>query len=106
MHVKQSQLLFLLTVLFLGFSYLFFGCGESLLLYAGFSLVAVSRGYSLLWRVSFSLQWLLLMWSTSSRHTGLIVLWHVRFPQTKDLTSAPCIARQILNYLSTRGAFF
>ena len=37
----QSQLLFLLIVLFLGFICLFFGCGESLLLYAGYSLALV-----------------------------------------------------------------
>ena len=32
------------------------------------SLVAVSRGYSSLWCVGFSLQWLLLLWSTGSRY--------------------------------------
>ena len=35
-----------------------------------FSLVAARGGYSLLWCVGFSLQWLLLLWSTGSRHTG------------------------------------
>ena len=34
------------------------------------SLVAASGGYSLLWCVGFSLRWLLLLWSTGSRHTG------------------------------------
>ena len=34
------------------------------------SLVAASRGYSSLWRVGFSLQWLLLLWSMGSRHAG------------------------------------
>ena len=33
----------------------------------GLSLVAASGGYSLLWSASFSLQWLLLLWSTGSR---------------------------------------
>ena len=36
----------------------------------GLSLVAVSGGYSLLWCAGFSLQWLLLLWSTGSRHVG------------------------------------
>ena len=36
----------------------------------GLSLVAVSRGYSSLWCVGFSLRWLLLFWSTGSRHAG------------------------------------
>ena len=34
------------------------------------SLVAVSRGYSSLQCVGFSLRWLLLLWSTGSRHAG------------------------------------
>ena len=36
----------------------------------GLSLVAASEGYSLLRYAGFSLQWLLLRWSTGSRHTG------------------------------------
>ena len=36
----------------------------------GLSLVAVSGGYSLLLCVGFSLWWLLLLWSTGSRHAG------------------------------------
>ena len=36
----------------------------------GLSLVAASGGYSSLWYVSFSLRWLLLLWSTGSRHMG------------------------------------
>ena len=36
----------------------------------GLSLVAASRGYSLLWCMSFSLQWLLLLWNMGSRCTG------------------------------------
>ena len=34
----------------------------------GLSLVAASGGYSSLWCAGFSLQWLLLLWSTGSRH--------------------------------------
>ena len=34
------------------------------------SLVAASGDYSLLWCVGFSLQWLLLLWSTGSRRVG------------------------------------
>ena len=36
----------------------------------GLSLVAVSRAYSSLWYTGFSLWWLLLLWSTGSRHTS------------------------------------
>ena len=36
----------------------------------GLALVAASRGYSLLWCTGFSLRWLLLLWSTSSRHSS------------------------------------
>ena len=34
------------------------------------SLVASSGGYSSLWCAGFSLWWLLLLWSTGSRHVG------------------------------------
>ena len=51
--------------------YLFiFGCVGSSLLHVGFSLVAASGGYSSLRCVGFSLRWLLLLWSTGSRHMG------------------------------------
>ena len=40
----------------------------------GHSLVAVSRGYCSLWCTCPSLQWLLLLWSTGSRHTGSVVV--------------------------------
>ena len=40
----------------------------------GLSLVVVSRGYSSLWCVGFSLWWLLLLWSTGSRHTSSSVI--------------------------------
>ena len=38
----------------------------------GLSLVVVSRGYSSLLCVGFSLQWLLLLWSTGYRHPGFV----------------------------------
>ena len=48
------------------------------------SLVVASGGYSSLRCAGFSLQWLLLLWSTGSRHTGFSScgtraqqLWHV-----------------------------
>ena len=62
------------------------------------SLVEVSGGYSLLWRTGFSLQWLLLLQSTGSRHVGSRVqaqkLWctglfdpqHVGSSRTRDRT--------------------
>ena len=36
----------------------------------GLSLAAASGCYSLLWCAGFSLRWLLLLWSTGSRHAG------------------------------------
>ena len=49
---------------------IFFWLCWSSLLHAGFSLVVVSGGYSSLWCAGFSLQWLLLLQSTGSRHAG------------------------------------
>ena len=83
----------------------------------GLSLVAVSRGYSSLLCVVFSLQWLLLLWSTGSRHAdfssfslwaqylwpmGLAVPRHVASPQTRDQTCVPCIDGWVLIYCPTR----
>ena len=57
-----------------------FGCIVSSLLCVGFSLVVESGGYSLLWCADFSLQWLLLLWSTGSRRKGFSScgtrVWH------------------------------
>ena len=50
---------------------LFFGCIGSLLLCAGFSPVAANGGYPSVWCMGFSLRWLLLLQSTSSRRCGL-----------------------------------
>ena len=53
------------------FIYLFiFGCSGSLLLRTDVSLAVASGGYSSLRCAGFSLQWLLLLWSTGSRRTG------------------------------------
>ena len=63
-------------VLFFGF---FFFCARSSWLCWGFvalcglSLVKVSGAYSLFWCVGFSLPWLLLLWSTGSRLSGLVI---------------------------------
>ena len=112
------------------FIYLFiFGCIGSLLLCMGFSLVAVSRGYSSLQCTGFSLQWLLLLRSMGSRHTGFSScgtwaqqLWlvgsraqaqylrrmglaaslHVGSSWTRARTHVPCIGRWILNHCATR----
>ena len=40
----------------------------------GLSLVVASGGYSSLWCAGFSLQWLLLLRSTGSRHAGSVVV--------------------------------
>ena len=56
----------------------------------GLSLVAASGGYSSLQHAGFSLQWLLLLWSTGCRaqaqwlwSTGLVPPWHVGSSRTR-----------------------
>ena len=71
----------------------------------------------------FSLRWLLLLWSTGSRHTGfsscgtrtlehrlsscvtgLVAPQHVGSSRTRARTRVPCIGRRILNHCATRDA--
>ena len=61
--ISSSTSFFLIFVLFI------FGCTGSSLLHAGFP-TAVSGGYSCLGCSSFLSQWLLLLQSTGSRHSG------------------------------------
>ena len=95
----------------------------------GLSLVAVSGGYFLLQCAGFSLWWLLLLWSTGSRHVGfsscgtraqqlwlkdpraqaqqlwhmgLVAPRHVGSSPTRAQTRVPCIGRQIVNHCATR----
>ena len=93
----------------------------------GLSLAAASGGYSLLRCVGFSLRWLLLLWSTGSRHMGfsncgtqaqqlwltgsgaqqlwrmgLVAPRHRESSRTRDRTHGPCIGRWILNHCTTR----
>ena len=66
--------------------FLFFSLGNIYLFYFwllwffiaahGLSLVAASSGYSSLWCAGFSMQWLLLLWSTGSRRLGSVVVAH------------------------------
>ena len=87
----------------------------------GLSLVVASGGYSFLRCVGFSLWWLLLLWSTGSRHmdfsscstwaqqlqrTGLVAPRHVGSSLSRAQTRVPCIGRQILNHCTTREALF
>ena len=99
----------------------------------GLSLVVKSRGYSSLWCMGFSLQWLLLLQSTGSRHagfsscgtwaqqlwhassraqaqqlwcTGLVAPRHVGSSWARAQTHVPCIGRWILNHCATREAAF
>ena len=62
----------------------------------GLSLVVASGGYSSLWCVGFSLQWLLLLQSTGSRHVGSVVVAH-------GLSS--CGSRALEHRLSSCGAW-
>ena len=59
------------------------------------SLVAASEGYSLLRCTGLSLRWLLLLWSTGSRHTGSVVV-------ARGLSS--CGMRALERRLSSCGA--
>ena len=95
----------------------------------GLSLVEVSGVYSSLRRMSFSLWWLLSLWSMGSRHLGfsscgtqtqqlwlagsrpqaqqlwhmgLVALRHVGSSQTRARTRVPCIGRRIPNHCATR----
>ena len=102
----------------------FFGCVGSSLLRAGFSPVAASGPR----HAAFSLWWLLLLWSTGSRHAGLssrgtqaqqlwlassraqaqqlwriglAALQHVGSSRTRAWTHVPCIGRQTPNHCAT-----
>ena len=80
------------------------------------SLVVASGDYSSLWCVGFSLRWLLLLRSTSSRHVGSVVVarglqsagsvvvahGHVGSSPTRERTCVPCIGRRVLNHCATR----
>ena len=51
---------------------------------------------------AFSVQWILLLWSTGSKHAGLVAARHVESSPTRARTCAPCTGRQILNHCTTR----
>ena len=95
----------------------------------GLSVVVASGSCSSQWCTGFSLQWLLLLWSTGSRHAGfsscgawaqqlwlagsreqaqqlrhmgLVALRHVGSSRTRDRTRVPSIGRWILNHCITR----
>ena len=90
----------------------------------GFSLVAEGRGCSLLVVLSFSLQWLLLLWSTGSRalglqwlqlpgsraqalelwHTGLAAPRHEGSARIRDGTCVSCIGWRILHHRAHQGS--
>ena len=88
----------------------------------GLCLVAVSRGYySLLLCPGFSLQWLLLLWSTDARARGfrscsawaprwwcmcVVALWNVESSWTKGRNRVLCIGRLLLNHWTTREVLF
>ena len=69
------------------------------------SLDAVNGGYSSLLCTAFSLQWLLLLWSTTSKRvgfTGLVAPRRVGSSRTRAQIRVLCIGRQILNHCATR----
>ena len=103
------------------FIYFIFGCAASSLLHR-LPLAAESRGYSPLQCSGFSLQWLLLLQSKSSRATGfsscgsqalehsqqlsctgLVAPPHGGSSQTSAQTCVSCIGRWILYHRTTRG---
>ena len=100
------------------FIYLFiFGVHWVFVTAHGLSLVVASGGHYSLWCTGFSLRWLLLLWSTGSRHTGFsscvtraqqlcltgsVTLRHVGSSQTRARTLIPCTGRWILSHYTTR----
>ena len=69
--LQEDALLSFLRIIFLFFYYYFFGSAGSSLLCMGFLLLQRVRGYSSLRCAGFSLQWLLSLWNTGSRHMGV-----------------------------------
>ena len=65
-----QHLLFFCFVLNLFILFIYFWLHWVFVAVHGLSLVAASRGYSSLQCAGFSLQWLLLLWNTGSRHAG------------------------------------
>ena len=119
--IPKRCFFFLDAILFYKFLFLFilFLAVLGLRCCVQFSLVAASRGYSSLWCTSFSLRWLLLLWSTGSRCAGfsscgtwaqqlwcmgLVAPRHVGSSRIRARTHVPCISRRILNYCATREA--
>ena len=66
-HSSTIYLLFFLTLFIL---FIYFWLHWVFISACGLSLVAASGGYSSLRCTCFSLRWLLLLWSTGSRHAG------------------------------------
>ena len=67
---SRSLFFFLRFILFIYLFIYFIGCVGSSIAVCWLSLVAASGGYSSLRCEGFSSQWLLLLWSTGSRHTS------------------------------------
>ena len=71
---------------------------------AGSSLLVASGGYSALWCTGFSLQWLILLWNTGSRHAGFGScgawaqlpqgMWNPPGPRIKSVS--PALAGELL----------
>ena len=70
---SQGALTFFFLIIYL---FVYFWLRWVFIAVHGLSLVAESRGYSSLWWAGLSLQWLLLLWSMGSRHTGSVVVAH------------------------------
>ena len=68
--VCPTSVSFFLSFFKLIYLFIYFGLHWVFVAARGLSLVVASSGYSLLWSMGFSLQWLLLLRSTGSRHVG------------------------------------
>ena len=114
-------ILFIFFNKFIYFIYIYFWLRWVFVAARGLSLVVASGGYSSLRRAGFSLQRLLLLRSTGSRHAGssscgtqaqqlwrmgLVALRHVGSSWTRVCTHVPCIGRRILNHCATREPLF
>ena len=94
-----------------GYAHFIFVFAGSSLLCTGLSPAVASGGSSSPWWVGFSLQWLLLLWSTDSRAqvlqlwcTGLVASQHVGSSWIRDRAHVPCLGRQILIQWATQGS--
>ena len=128
-YMLTTFILFIFLSNLIFYLFIYFWLGWVFVAVRRFSLAAASEGYCSLQCTGFSLRWLLLLRSTSSRctgfsscgtwaqqlwlagcraqaqqlwHMGLVTPRHVGSSRTRAQTRVPCIGRWILNHCATR----